>query len=82
MAVPLPLSTKPTPTGRSPGSLMVGVGVPVVVTVNVPDVPTVNVAEVLPLPNDGAVPEPGFTVSVKLWVALGVTPLSAVIVMG
>ena len=43
VAVPLPLSTKLTPLGRFPVSLIAGAGVPVVVTVKLPSVPTVNV---------------------------------------
>ena len=56
------------------------VGVPVVVTVNVPAVPTANVvAPALVMTGAAAA---GFTVSVKLWVAFGPTPLAAVIVIG
>ena len=73
-AVPSPLSTKVTPVGSAPVSLKDEVGNPVVVTVNVPIVPDVNV--VLPaLVIAGA----WLTVSVKLWMASGTTPLAAVI---
>ena len=51
-----------------------------VVTENVPAVPTVN-AGGLPLVMAGAVGA-AFTVSVKLWVAFGLTPFAAVIVIG
>ena len=43
VAVPFPLSTKPTPVGRVPASETAGVGTPVVVTVNEPALPWVNV---------------------------------------
>jgi len=78
----VPLSTpvvalNVTPLGSVPLSLRVGVGKPVAVTVNEPAVPTVNVV-LLALVMAGA----SLTVSVKLWVAFGVTPLEAVIVRG
>ena len=66
-----------TPVGSAPVSLNVGVGNPEAVTVNVPEMPTVKVAE-LPDVIAGA----SFTVSVKLWVASGATPLVAVMVIG
>ena len=71
------MSVKVTPPGSAPVSVKAGVGAPVVVTVKVPGVPTVNVV-LAPLVMTGAV----FTVSVKLCVPLGATPLLAVIVMG
>ena len=71
---------KVTPEGSAPDSVSVAAGLPVVVTENVPAVPTVKVAE-LALVMAGAVGA-AFTVSVKLWVALGLTPLAAVIVIG
>jgi hypothetical protein len=43
VAVPLPLSWKLTPLGRTPVSFSVGVGVPLAVTVNPPADPAVNV---------------------------------------
>ena len=43
--------------------------------------PTVNAAA-LPLVMAGAVGVAGLTVSVKLWVAFGLTPFAAVIVIG
>jgi hypothetical protein len=64
-----------TPLGRAPDSLSVGAGLPVAVKVNVPDDPTVKVAL------DELVMAGGcawLTVSVKLCVALGATPLFAV----
>ena len=61
--------------GQRPVSLSAGVGNPVVVTVNVPGVPVVNVV-LSALVIAGA----WSTVSVKLWVASGSTPLAAVIV--
>src|SRR5262249_14907112 len=66
-----------TPEGSAPLSDTVGLGFPVVVTVNEPAAPSVNVvllADVIA----GA----WFTVSVKLWVAFGDTPLVAVNVIG
>ncbi len=53
------------------------VGKPEAVTVNVPALPTANVV-LLALVMAGA----RFTVSVKLWVALGRIPLLAVMVIG
>ena len=75
MAVPSRLSTKVTPEGSAPVSLRAAVGKPVVVTVNVPSVPVVNVV-LSALVIAGA----WSTVSVKLWVASGSTPLAAVMV--
>lgn len=72
--VPLntPAEESVTPLGSTPDSEKVGAGKPVAATVNEPAVPTVN--EVLfALVKDGAWP----TVSVKLWVAFGLTPLLA-----
>ena len=66
-----------TPFGREPFSVKVGAGKPVAATVNVPFWPAVNVVEAA-LVIAGA----SFTVSVKSWVASGVTPLAAVRVMG
>ena len=74
VAVPSLLSTKVTPVGNAPVSVSAAVGKPVVVTVNVPIVPDVNVG-VPALVIAGA----WSTVSVKLWLASGVTPLAAVI---
>src|SRR5262249_6054828 len=72
--VPLPLSTNVTPSGRAvPLRVIGGVGVPVVVTVKVPAWPTVNLAALALV-----IASPGLTVSVKVWVALGVTALRAV----
>jgi hypothetical protein len=66
-----------TPFGSVPLSVQVGAGVPVAVAVNVPAVPTLNVA-LLALVIEGA----ESTVSVKLWLAFGVTPFCAVKVIG
>jgi hypothetical protein len=85
LAVGVPASTpvpgvKVTPPGRDPVSARVGVGEPAAVTVKVPAVPWVKVvwlAEVMVGALLGAL-----TVSVKLWVAFGVTPLLAVMVIG
>ena len=73
-AVPSPLSTNVTPVGSAPVSLKAGVGNPVVVTVNVSNVPVANVV-LSALVIAGA----WLTVSVKLWLASGTTPLAAVI---
>ena len=80
VAVPFPLSTKVTPEGSAPVSVIAAVGLPVVITENDPCVPTVKAVE-LALVMAGAVGA-ALTVSVKLWVALGLTPLFAVIVIG
>ena len=82
VAVPSPLSLKLTPDG-SAGLLAAdraAAGLPVVVTVNVPACVT---AKVVPpaLVMTGAA-RAGFTVRVKFWVAWGLTPLPAVIVIG
>ena len=75
--MPSPLSTKVTPVGSAAlGSA--GVGNPVVVTVNVPNVPGERRAAALVIVGTWAVA----TVSMKLWVASGTTPLAAVIVSG
>jgi hypothetical protein len=70
---------KPTPTGNAPlTDNVVGDGYPaVVVTVNAPAEPTANTAA-------SALVITGFltTVSVNAWVAFGLTPLLAVIVIG
>jgi len=44
VAVPFPLSTKETPLGRLPVSVMAGIGLPVVFTVNAANVPSVKLA--------------------------------------
>ena len=81
--VAVPLSTpvvelSVTPLGSAPlSSLKVGAGKPVATTGNEPGAPTTN-AVLLALVMAGA----SLTVSVKLWVAFGVTPLEAVIVRG
>jgi hypothetical protein len=68
------LVTNVTPLGSAPLSLTDGVGVPVAVTVKLPAAPTENVV-LLPLVIAGG----WFTVSVKLCIAAGATPLLAVI---
>ncbi len=77
VAVPSPLSVKVTPLGSEPDSDSEAAGVPVLVTVKVPAVPTLNVVWSA-LVIDGA----SLTVSVKSWVAFGLVPLLAVMVMG
>ena len=61
-----------TPLGRVPVSLKVGAGKPLAVTVKVPVVPTVKVVELAEVMAGAS-----STVSVKLWVASGATPLVA-----
>ena len=79
VAVPLALGVKVTPAGRVPlVRLRVGVGEPLVVTVKLPGLPLVKVV-LLALVKVGAA---AGTVRVKLWVALGSTPLAAVMVSG
>jgi hypothetical protein len=74
----IPVATvKLTPAGSGPASLSVAAGVPVAVTVKVPAVPTRKVV-LLAL----VIAAAWFTVKVKLWVAAGVTPFWAIIVMG
>ena len=75
VAVPSPLSTKVTPLGNVPLSLSAALAGKLwpVVTVKLPSVPTVNVVWSA-LVIDGA----SSSVSVKTWVASGVTPLVAV----
>ena len=77
VAVPSPLSTKVTPLGRGPLSLSAALAGKLgpVVTMKLPGVPTPNVV-LLALVIDGA----SLSVSVKVWVASGVTPLVAVMV--
>ena len=57
--------------------MKVGAGKPVAVTVKVPAVPSVKVAWLAEVMAAAA-----STVRVKLWVALGLTPLAAVMVNG
>ena len=66
-----------TPLGSDPVALRLGAGKPVAVTVNDPAVPTTNVV-LFALVMAGA----WLTVSVKLWLAFGSTPLEAVKVIG
>ena len=81
MAVPSGWGVKVTPAGSVPlVRLRVGVGEPVVVTVKLPGVPLVKVVA-LALVKAGAAGA-GLTVRVKLCVALGSTPLAAVMVSG
>ena len=81
-AAGVPLSTpvaalNVTPPGKVPVSLRLGVGTPLAVTVKLPALPTVKVVLVaLVIAGAWAVA----TVRVKVCVALGVTPLAAVIV--
>jgi len=79
VAVPLPLSTKVTPVGSAPDSVIVGVGLPVVVTEKKPAAPTVNVAlEALVIAGVPTTP----TVRVKLWTAVERGPFVATIAIG
>ena len=81
VAVPFPLSLNVTPEG-SAGLLAAdsdAAGLPVVVTENVPAVPTAKLP--LALVMTGAA-SAASTVSVKLWLASGLTPLDALIVIG
>ena len=65
VAVPSPLSTKVTPEGRAPDSVIAAFGVPVVVTVNVPAAPAVKeVALALVIAGAPA------TVTVSVWMAV------------
>ena len=75
MAVPFRLSTKVTPAGKVPVSLIVGVGLPVAITVKVFGWRGVKVV-LSGLVIAGA----SFTVRVNEWVASGRTPLAALIV--
>jgi hypothetical protein len=78
VAVPFALSTNVTPAGNvplAPIAIAAPLGKPLAPTVNVPGAPTLKVTA-LPLVIAGA----WFTVSVKPCVALGATPLFAVIV--
>jgi hypothetical protein len=75
VAVPLPLSVKVSPGGTLDQPKL-GAGYPLVVTVKLSDVPARAVA-LSALVKAGAVP----TTTVNDWVALGLTPLLATIVM-
>ena len=75
--MPSPLLTKLTPEGSAPLSESVAEGNPVDVTVKEPEVPVVNVV----LESD-VMAGAWSTVRVKDCVAFGLTPLSAVIVIG
>ena len=77
VAVPLPLSAKPTPAGSVPVSERESVGLPVEVTVKLPALPSVNVVELADVMAGAA-----STVRVKDWVAGLPTPLVAVMVKG
>jgi hypothetical protein len=77
VAVPLPLSLKVTPLGKKPDSVRLGAGNPVVVTRKEFEAVTAKVVSAA-LVICGAT----LTSRVKLWVALGLAPLCAVIVTG
>jgi hypothetical protein len=77
VAVPSPLSTKLTPFGNVPVSDNAAVGKAEVVTVKLFDEPSANEAELAEV-MDGA----WSIVRVKDWVALGLTPLEAMMVIG
>ena len=77
VAVPLP-PVKVTPDGRA-GLLVAvraGVGLPAAVTANVLATPTPKVVEAALVMAGATVA--GLTVRVKVWAALGLTPLAAV----
>ena len=82
VAVPLPLSLKVTPGGSAglESSVIAAVGKPVVVTEKLPAVATGKVADGALVITGAAVA--GLTVRVKLWLASGLTPFDAVIVIG
>ena len=73
----MPLSVKVTPPGRAPVLERAAFGKPVEVTLKVPVLPIVKLA-LFALVIDGAC----LTVRVKLWVAFGLMPLLAVMVIG
>src|ERR1700712_641070 len=77
VAVPFPFWVNVTPDGRAPVWVMAGVGEPVAVTVKEPEVPAVKVVLVA-LVKTGGWP----TVTVRVWVAFGLTPLPAVRLSG
>ena len=79
-AVPSWLSVNVRPAGRAPDSVTSGVGDPVVVMDNPPPLWLRVKSAVDALVMAGA--SEAATVSVKLWVALGLTPFAAVIVIG
>jgi hypothetical protein len=79
VAVPFPLSVKLMPPGNAPVLLIAGVGPPLAITLNVLFTPAVNVT-LFALVMVGAWTRE--TVIVNNCVALGATPLLAVIVMG
>ena len=68
----VPLTTKLTPAGKAPASVITGVGVPVAVTVNEPAEPTLK-AVLLALLMTGL----WLTVIAKLCDAFGVVPFAA-----
>ena len=72
-----PADERVTPVGSAPDSVKVGAGKPEAVTVKLPAVPSVKVARSAEVMVGCA-----STVRVKVWVALGVTPLAAVMVIG
>ena len=75
--MPSPLSTKETPFGRAPDSDRGSVGLPVEMTVKVPAEPAVNVVAAADVIAGADV-----TLRVKAWLALGLIPLLAVMVIG
>ena len=77
LAVLSPRFRNVTPAGSAPVSVSIAIGAPVVVTVKMFNAPSANVAlSALVIAGAWA----AATSSVKLWVALGDTPLAAVIV--
>jgi hypothetical protein len=79
--VPRPLSVNVTPRGKSPTSTMAGVGKPEAGMLYPARRPTTNVKVDLFDLITGA-PVLANTTTVNAWVALGLTPLDAVIVNG
>ena len=77
VAVPSWLSLNLTPRGSAPFSDKPGVGTPVDLTVKAQTLPAVHVVWLAVV-----IPGAWLTVSVKLWVAAGLTPFVAVIVNG
>ena len=80
-ATPSVLSSKVTPAGKVPVSLIFGVGLPVAVTMKLPAVPAVKAAALaLVITGARGTVAAAVTVKVKDWVASGRTPLAALIV--
>ena len=80
--MPSPLSMKVMPEGRAGLEVVdiAAVGAPVVLTEKVPAVPTAKVVDPALVITGAAVA--GLTVKVKLWLASGLIPFDAVMVIG